>query len=285
MQNNFFHKFLNLINNIFWYLTVLTGLFVTILPIIWIFVSSFRPHSAIFKYATSPSVKTFIPTPFTIDPYITMFQHGFGWALANSLIVSTAIVSGGLIVNSMAGFVFAKIDFPGRTLLFILTIVTFMLPFRAIAIPLFTLIKQLGWRNSYQALIVPGLFNGMVILLYRQFFKGVPDEFVDSARIDGASWWQIYWKIFLPISKTAAISGGLLLFIGFWLSFLWPLLVNPDPRYQVAQVAIAKFSTEHGALWNQQFGASIITTLIPVILILNLQKYFVGGISGTEIKQ
>lgn len=284
MKNNFTQKLVSVINSLAWYVVVLTGLIITVIPVIWVTVSSFRPNEAIFHNAISPSLETFSPTPFIIQPYIAIFEKGFGIALLNTLIVTTATVVGGILVGSMAGFVFAKMNFPGRKFLFILTIVTFLLPFRAIAIPLFSLITDLGWRNSYQALIVPALFNGVVILLYRQFFMGVPDAFIDSARMDGASWWQIYWRIFLPISGPAAISAGLILFVFQWLAFLWPLIANPSPSYHVVQVAIAKFATEYTIMWNQQFAATVISTLIPLIVIMSLQKYFVGGMSGSEIK-
>jgi multiple sugar transport system permease protein/putative chitobiose transport system permease protein len=212
-----------------------------------------------------------------------MFKSGFDIALFNTTFVTVTTIAGGILVTSMAGFAFAKIDFPLKSFLFTVCIVSFMIPFQAIAIPLFVVVRRLEWTNTYQGLIVPALFNGIVILLFRQFYRGVPNALVDSALSDGASWWQIYSRIFLPISKPAAISAGLVFFVFQWLAFLWPLLVNPMPRFQVLQVTVAKFATEYSILWNQQFAATIISSILPIVVILYLQKHFVGVV-GTEIK-
>ncbi len=274
---------LRILYNFLWYATVIGGLVGLLLPYLWVLVSSFRPNEIIFRYAYPLSANTFIPTHFTLEPYALIVESGLGIALFNTIFVTLCTIAGGILLTSMAGFAFAKIEFPLSKFLFVLYLVSFMIPFEAIAMPLFVVIRNLGWTNSYQAIIVPGLFNGMVILLFRQFYRGVPNALLDSALSDGASWWKIYSKIFLPISKPAIISAGLVFFVYQWLAFLWPLLANPLPRFQVLQVTIARFSTEYAVLWNQQFAATIVSTIIPICIIIYLQRHFVG-IVGVEIK-
>jgi multiple sugar transport system permease protein len=266
-----------------WYVVTIMGLLIVLVPYVWVIVSSFRPNDVIFRYAYPLSFRTFLPTPFSMAPYIAMVKDGFDIALFNTIIVTLATIVGGILVASMAGFVFAKIDFPLKSFWFTVCLISFILPFEAIAIPLYTVILRLRWTNTYQGLIIPALFNGTAILLFRQFYRGVPNAFLEAALCDGASWWQIYSRIFLRISKTAAISAGLIFFLYQWHAFLWPLLVNSLPKYQVIQIAIAKFSTEYYVLWNQQFAATVVSSVIPVVVILLLQKYFVAAV-GTEVK-
>lgn len=267
-----------------WYITVLLGAFITVVPVVWAVVSSFRPNPVIFQYISPLSFMTFSPAPYSLEAYVNIFEKGFGRALFNTLFVTGTTVGAGLIVNSMGGIVFAKMNFPGKDVIFILTLITFLVPFQAIAIPLFSLIRTLGWTNSFQALIVPALFNGIVILLFRQFFIGIPNDYVDSAKIDGAKWRTIYWRLFLPMSVPAMISAGLILFLEIWLAFLWPLIANPDPRYEIIQVSIARLATEYSILWNEQFAATTITVLIPVLILMGLQKHYIRAITGSEIK-
>jgi len=277
------------INRVFydaiWYLLVLVAVAITIVPVIWVLVSSVRPNEAIFANTVPVSLETFAPTPFTLESYREIFGKGFGRALFNTMLITACVVGGGILVNSMAGLVYAKMDFPLKPVLFVLTLVTFMVPFRAIALPLFSIVRGLGWANSYQALIIPALSNGVVILLFRQFFMGIPDDFIYAAKIDGGSWFTVYFRLFLPMSVASMIGGGLILFLDIWLAFLWPLIINPSQQFEVVQVSIARFATEHALLWNQQFAGTVITMLIPVGFLMLLQRYFISGVTGGGIKE
>lgn len=268
-----------------WYLVIGLGLGITMLPIIWILVSSFRTNEVIWRYAFPFSFKTFLPTPFTLEAYRTILAAGFGRALLNSIFVTATTIVFGIFITSLSGFVFAKMHFPGKKALFVFVLLSSMIPFEALAIPLFVVIRNMSWLDSYQALIVPGVTHGICILLFRQFYLGIPQSYVDSAKVDGANFWQIYVKIFLPISKAAAISAGLFLFIFQWQAFLWPLIANPTQEYHVIQVFIARLSSDRAVYWNQQFAASIISTFIPVCILLILQKHFMTGIAGSGLKE
>ncbi|MNJ47860.1 L-arabinose transport system permease protein AraQ [compost metagenome] len=143
----------------------------------------------------------------------------------------------------------------------------------------------IGWIDSYYGLIIPGIANGLVIFLYRQFFMDLPMSLIEAARLEGASWWKIYLGIIMPLCKPVTISAALLTFIFQWESFMWPLIVTRSEKYRVIQVAISMFTTEHATAWNEMFAATIIAVIVPVILILLFQRYFVQGVANSGSKE
>lgn len=267
-----------------WHILVFTWLTFTIIPLLWGMSSSFRPLQDVFRHVMPFSWKAFIPAPFTLESYVTIFKKGFFTPVLNTLFVCGVTIVLGIIMASMAGFAFAQLDFPGKNLVFILVLFSFLIPFDVIAIPLYGFFYKINQLNSFQALILPGLANGLAVFLFKQFFEEIPKEVTEAARVDGASWWQIYFKIFLPLGKGAIITAGVLFFIFQWEAFLWPLIAASSPEHRLIQVAIAYLSLEHHALWNEQFAAAAIAMIIPLLLLLKLQSYFIKGISGTGLK-
>lgn len=268
-----------------WYLAALGGLVFVFIPVLWAIASSFRPQEEIFRYVSPFSLQAFFPSSPTLGAYRTIFAKGYGTALFNSLYVSSLTILLGVYVNSMAGFIFAKFTFPFKRALFVLVLLTSMIPFEAIAIPLYSLAHGLNWLDSYTVLVVPAVANGLAVFLFRQFFAEIPTDLIEAALIEGASWWRIYSRIFLPLSKPAIISASLILFLFQWNSFLWPLVAAPARRYHVVQVAIANLQIEYQVLWNEQFAASFIAAAIPVAIVLGFQRYYIRGIAGTGLKQ
>lgn len=266
-----------------WYVAVTVGLVITILPFIWAAAGSFKSTEDIFREITPFSLQSFLPGN-DISAYVEIFQRGFGRAIANTLFVSGVSVILGLLVNSMAGFALARFRFKGDSLILALVLITFAVPADALALPLFSLVRQLGWFDSFTALIVPGISNGLIIFLYRQFFLGVPKELIEAARVDGLSWWGIYWSICMPMAKPITIGAGLLLFVFQWESFLWPLIAAPSPEFHLVQVALSRLSTEHAIVWNWQFAASTIAGLLPLIFIFAFQRQFVSALTGVDLK-
>ena len=263
------------------HLLYLTVGFLFLLPLWWALASSLRPLNDIFKYVSPFSLAALVPDKLTLDAYRSIFlEKGFGTAVFNSLFVALATVLGGLGVNSLAGFAFAVLRFPGRNALFGITVLTFLVPFEAISIPLYTVVRSLGWLDTYLALIVPGIANGIVIFLFRQFFSQVPRELVDAARIDGASWLTIFVRIYLPLSKPVIISAALLIFLFQWESFLWPLIATRSEGLKVIQVALAGFEQRYQTLWNELFAAATLAALIPLLILLPLQRFYVQGVTA-----
>jgi multiple sugar transport system permease protein len=265
-------------------LYILVSLFFLI-PLYWALVSSFKENHQIFRDTMPISWKAFYPVPASLDAYIEIFtgKH-YGVPVLNTFIVAAATVIGGLFVAITAGFAFARFTFPGKNFLFVATVFTFMVPFEAIAIPLYDLIQRFGWLDTYQALIVPGIANGIAVFLFRQFFADIPSELVEAARLDGAGWFRVLFEIFLPLSKPVVIGASLLLFLFQWQSFLWPLIAVRSDRYKVIQVALSDFELEHYTLWNELFAATIVAAAIPLVLLLPLQRYYVQSVAGTGIK-
>ncbi|ASR47846.1 carbohydrate ABC transporter permease [Paenibacillus kribbensis] len=257
-----------------------------LLPLAFAFVSSFRPLEDIYKYMSPITWKTFWPSNFTWGAYQMLFtERGFGQIFLNTFFVGAANVIGGLLLGSMAAFAFVYFEFRGKTLLFLLVLLTFMIPFEVISIPLYSLVNSLGWVDTYAGIIIPGIANGLVIFLFRQFFLELPTSLVESARMDGASWLRVYTRIVMPLCKPVTVSASLLIFIQQWESFLWPLIVTRSKEYKVIQVALSDFVTEYATYWNEMFAAVILSILIPVVLLLPLQRYYVQGIANTGSKE
>jgi multiple sugar transport system permease protein len=256
-----------------------------ILPLWWALASSLRPLNDIFKYVSPFSWKAFVPDKVTLAAYVTIFsEKGFGTAVFNSIFVAAATVLLGLVINGFAGYAFAVLRFPGRNILFFLIVLTFLVPFEAIAIPLYTVVRSIGWLDTYQGLIGPGIANGIVIFLFRQFFAQIPRELAESARLEGASWLGILFRIYLPLSKPVVISAALLIFLFQWESFLWPLIATRSENLKVIQVALAGFEERYVTLWNELFAAAMIAALIPLIILLPLQRFYVQGVTAAATK-
>ncbi|HNW46008.1 MAG TPA: carbohydrate ABC transporter permease [Thermotogota bacterium] len=256
-----------------------------ILPILWIVASALRPSGPLYTYANPLTLQTFFPTTVTFDNFVHIFKNlHFGRALLNSLLVAVATIAISVLICSMAGFGLAKFAFRGKNLFFFIVLITFMVPFESIVIPLFVLVKRLNIDNTYFALILPAAGNGLAIFLFRQFFSEVPTEILEAARIDGASWIRIFRKIILPLSIPAIVTVIVMVFMFQWNSLFWPLIATHSSRFEVVQVAITAHRSTEDTSWANLFSSAIAGSLPPVILFFFLQKYFVRGISGTGLK-
>jgi len=256
-----------------------------LLPFVWMIVNSFKPNDRVMADLLPISIKTFLPEPFTAEAFDGLIQGGLLKSVGVTLLVSASTIFLGLLINSMAGFSFAKFNFPGKGLLFTLVLVSFLIPFEAIAVPLYVTIQGLKWINTLYALIIPALSNGLCIFLFRQFFMEVPDDFVHAAMIDGAGWATIYSRVFLPLSVPAMLTAGFLLFLSQWQAFIWPLLSAPTKNLRMVQVFIAYLTREeYHVYWNRIAASGFVIAAIPLFVIYPFQKYFVGGMTMSGIK-
>jgi multiple sugar transport system permease protein/putative chitobiose transport system permease protein len=258
--------------------------FIFVLPLWWAIVSSLRPNMEVFADIFPFTAKALIPAPFTLEAYEGVFQRGFGQIIANTMLVAIITMIGGLVVNGLAGFAFAVFEFKGKNAILTLIIISFMLPFEAIALPLYTVTQQLGWLDNIAALIVPSVANGLAVFLFYQFFKEVPKDYLEAARLDGANWLDVLRHVYIPLSIPTCISAGLLLFVFQWEAFLWPLLAMPSQQFKVIQVGMAAFQQQYQTIWNQLFAVAVITALIPIALLMPLQRYYVQGLAGAGLK-
>lgn len=258
---------------------------IAIFPLLWAITSSLRPDTEIYKYALPFQWHTFIPVEFTLNSYREIFtKFAFYRPVINTLIVSIVTVVSSCFLNSLAAFGFSFFQFKGKKLLYTIALISFMVPFESIAIPLYKVVDQLKWVDTYQGLVFPTIADGLVLFLFVQFFTGVPQSLFESARIDGANWFQVFTKILIPISKPVFTTAGLMTFISEWNSFLWPLLVAHGKNMRLIQVALSDFTAEHVTLWSCLYAASVISALIPLVIFLPVQKYYVQGIASSGIK-
>lgn len=257
-----------------------------LIPLLWAISASFTPNDLVFKYAYPFSWRAFLPVDFTLEAYSNIFGRGFSRPLINTFMLGIIVVFVGGLVNAMAGFAFARFNFPGKNLLFIFTImVTFLIPIDLTAIPRFILVNNLGWINTWQGLIVPGLASSLVIFLFRQFFEEIPQDLIDAARVDGASWTRLFTAVVLPLSTPVMITAALLLFLSQWDSFFWPLLVAPRPEFRVIQVEISNNVGQFQTLWNELLAGSMLAAVVPILLMLPFQRYYVAAITSSGIKE
>ena len=271
---------------VYYFILLLITSFV-ILPIVIAITNSLRQnYSEIFAYSNRISIYTFFPESPTIKHYQELFKEWNFWRpIINSFIVSIVTVVGGFLVNALAGFAFAKYNFKGKTLLFTIFLFSFMIPFEVISIPLYKTTGNLGLLNTRLALILPMMGNGMIIFLYRQFFKDIPDALIDSAVIDGAGTLRIFFWLITPLSKPVIISASLMMFIQQWDAFLWPMVAASDSKLKVLQVAISELYGETYTDWTLVYAATVIAIMIPTLFVLPLQKYYIKGVAGTGIKE
>lgn len=271
--------------NVVIYVLLLLCLALAVVPLLWALAASFTPAEKVFLYAYPFSWRAFFPVDFTMEAYAAIFARGFGRAVANTMALGIGTVLIGGTLSAMAGFAFARFNFPGKRVLFVLVLLAFMVPGEVTIIPLYILINHLNWINTWSALLVPSLANGVAIFLFRQFFADIPQDLVDAARVDGASWMRVFFQIVLPISKPVIITSALLLFLSQWESFFWPLLVAPKPEYRVIQVAVSAAIQERRTVWNELLAGSIVAAIVPILLILPFQRYYVSGITGSGLKE
>ena len=255
-----------------------------LLPIWWMLVTALRPQGEAFRYL-SLSVWSFLPNNPTFANFIAVVQGPFGRAVVNTAVVSLATVVVGLAVCSMAAFALAAMDFRGRTIVFAIVVVSFLIPFDAIVVPLAQIMRSGSLQNSYAALVLPAIGNGMVVFLLRQFFLGIPKEVREAAMIDGLGWFGIFVRIYLPLSTNALISAAIVLFINQWQSYLWPLLVAPAAGYKMVAVAIAEMSALQTVKYEQVFAAAFITSLVPLLVLWIALRFFGASIATTGSKE
>lgn len=255
---------------------------VMLFPFYWMVASSLKaPH----ELGAIPPI--WWPSALQISSYQKVFEViPFARTLLNSIVVTVLSTLGILVTSIMAGYVFAKHQFRGKNLLFILVLATMMVPQFVLLIPLYRMMNALNLVNTYPGLILPNLANGFGIFLMRQFIAGVPDELLEAARIDGASDWTILWRVVTPLLRPAALALVLFAFVFQWNNFLWPLTVvySQDMNTVVLALNGLRTYTSSIAFTNIVMAGAVIGILPSVILTLAVQKYFIEGISMTGIK-
>ena len=255
-----------------------------LMPLLWILAGSLRPGLETFSYLQPIRVETFVALAPIFDNYLSLAGGELGHAILNSLIAAAAAVVLGLGVSSTAAFGLSAIPFKGANILFAVVIVTLLIPFDAIAIPLAQLFKDWGLQDTFAGLILPGIANGMAIFMLRTFFLAIPHELVEAARVDGLGWFGIFTRIFMPLSKAPLIGAGLMLFLFQWHSYVWPLLIGTSDSTILGPIALSNMKSQHSVDYGMLFAGSIVLSLVPLLLILVGQRQFVQTNTTAGIK-
>lgn len=225
-----------------------------------------------------------IPGSPTLKNYRSLLEHSqiLRW-FANSLIVAGSGTLIAIATATTAGYAFARMSFPGRSVLFWAFLAMLMIPGEVTLIPQYMLLAKIGWVNTYQALILPGVTSAFGIFMIRQYLQGLPKDYEEAARMDGASEFQIYWQVVLPMLTPAIATLGTLQFLNYWNDFLYPLIITSNASMRTLPVGLATLQTPTGGLPELLAGATF--AIVPTVLVfLFFQKYFVRGIATTGLK-
>ncbi|WP_373458418.1 carbohydrate ABC transporter permease [Neorhizobium huautlense] len=260
--------------------------FVMIYPILWMLSGSLRPASELFGGDAG-----LIPSQVTVEAYSNGWfglQINFGQFFLNSLIIAVLATIGNVLAASLVAYAFARLEFWGRGFWFALMLGTLMLPYHVTLIPQYVLFRSLDWVNTWWPLILPKYFavDAFFIFLMVQFFRGIPKELDEAARMDGCSAWRIYWKIILPLSMPVLATAAIFSFIWTWEDFFGPLIYISEMRNYTVQLGLRSFIDSSGtSSWNELFAMSVLS-LVPIFLIfLFFQRLLIEGIATTGMKR
>jgi multiple sugar transport system permease protein len=261
---------------------VLVGALAMVVPFVWAISTSVKARGAMMVVPPQ-----FLPAEPSLNAYSTVINRfPFIRVFGNSVLVAFATTAGQLVLCSMAGYAFARLQFFGRNALFLLYMATLMVPFAVIVTPLFIMVTKLGWTNSYVGLIVPVMFNAFGTFFMRQFFLSIPRELEEAATIDGAGTLTTFWRIIMPITTPALATLGVLSFMGSWNSFLWPLLIVNDRDLMTLPVALSALQGIYPGQtqWNIVMAGTVLATIPTIVVFLFAQRWVIEGVAGSGIK-
>ncbi|WP_096440743.1 carbohydrate ABC transporter permease [Alteribacter populi] len=246
-----------------------------IIPFLWMILTSLKTMGEATQLPP-----TIIPAIWNWNSYVQVFDYmpflHFYW---NTILMTAGRTIGQLILCSLAAYAFARIAFPGRNILFLITLSVLMVPLQAYAIPQFLIMVELDWLNTLKALIVPGLFSAFGVFLLRQFFMSLPKELDEAAKIDGCNHFQIFFYILLPLTKPALISLSIFTILWSWNDLLWPLIVNSSPSKLPLSAGLASLQGQYATNFPILMAGSLLAIWPMIVIFIFLQRYFIEGIT------
>ncbi|MFC4776783.1 carbohydrate ABC transporter permease [Paenibacillus sp. GCM10023252] len=252
--------------------------FLFLLPFLWMLINTFKPSIEIIEMRI-------LPSRLTLEHFERLTSTMPIWRnTMNSLVTACSITAGTLLFSTLVAYGIAKIPFPGRGVLFQFITLTLIVPGSLTLIPRIMIVNELGWINTYYALIVPSLVSTYNVFFFRQFFMGIPMELNYSAHIDGASEFQIYYRIVLPLAKPALITLGIFSFLAAWDDFMWPLMVTNSDEMRTLPIVVALFAQQFDVNLGEVMTIGSITALPMIVVYLAFQKHFVNGLVTTGLK-
>jgi multiple sugar transport system permease protein len=262
------------------HLILIVGALAMVFPFIWMLLTSLK------TYAESIHVPpVIVPKHFQWVNYKDVFDLlPFFKFMFNTLIITVIRTIGQLLLCSLAAYAFARIEFPGRNFLFLIALSVLMVPGQVFLLPQYMIMVKLGWLNTLQAVVVPGLFSAFGTFLLRQFFMGLPKELEEAARLDGCNHFQIYWKIMLPLAKPGLVALGIFTTLWSWNELMWPMIVNSSPESMTLSVGLSSLQGQYLTNYPVLMAGSFLAILPMLILFMILQKQFIEGIAVTGSK-
>ena len=254
--------------------------FVILLPFIWTLLTSFKLETDVVRFPPQ-----LLPRTFTTEHYTDIWDRiPYARLFLNTVIFAGGVTVISLLFDSLTAYALARMDFPGRNVIFVLILVTLMLPFQVTLVPIFKLLSDLDWLNTYQGLIAPRATNAFGIFFLRQFFLSIPRDLEDAARIDGASEFRIYRQIIMPLAVPALLTLALFHFMYNWNDLLWPLIITTETTMQTLPAGLALFMGEHVVEYGLLMAGSMLALLPMIVMFLLIQRRFVEGIATTGFK-
>lgn len=259
---------------------LIAGAALTVAPLLWMLSASLMPTGA-----ANTAPPPLLPSRVTFEHYIELFSHlNLARAFGNSLLVSVLGTVCTLVTSSMAGYAFAKLEFPGRQGLFRLLLAAMLVPAQVGMLPLFLMLKGLGLVNTFGGVLVPWLASVFGIFLVRQYALSIPDDLLNSARLDGATEGRIWWSIVLPTMAPVMATLAVFVFMSSWNDFLWPLVVLSDERHYTLPVALASLVGEHVQDTELMMAGSVVTVLPVLLVFIVLQRWYIRGVMAGSVK-
>ena len=268
------------VSKVVYYVVMIVLSFFMVLPLFWMITTSLKDTGAL----TAIPIE-WIPKKVTFDSFRKLFEiFPFGKAFLNSVIVSVSITIVNVFSACMAAYVFAKIPFKGRELLFGIFLVTMMIPGSVTLIPNYLILRSFHLLNSYLGLILPSFFNIFGIFMLRQSMRQIPDDFIDAAVIDGASQWRIFFNVIIPLSRPMIATLFVITFMGAWNDYLWPLIVLTDKSKMTLPVALSMLNGQYSTEYNLLMAGALIS-IVPIIIVYAFaQRYFEEGLTAGGLK-
>jgi multiple sugar transport system permease protein len=262
------------------HVVLVVGAVVMVAPLLWEFLTSVKSFGESVRVPP-----TILPEAWDWSNYTKVFDSiPFGQQLLNTVLMTAGRTAGQLLLCSMAAYAFARLAFPGRDLIFMLFLSVLMVPSQLFLIPQYQIMQELGWLNSLQALIVPGVFSAFGTFLLRQFFLSLPKDLEEAAGLDGANPVRIYWHIMLPLARPGLVALGILTVLWSWNDLMWPLVVNNDPERMTLSAGLATLKGEHFTDYPVLMAGSLLATLPVIVVFVVMQRRVLEGIAFTGTK-
>ncbi len=262
-----------------------------LVPFYWMVTGAFKPASELMRYQPtlvpeSPTTENISGAPGLLESFPTI-DLGFWRFFGNSVLITTVVAAGTLLLASLAAYALTKTKLPGRQAIFLVVVASMMIPWQVALIPNFLIVRNLGWLDSYQAYIIPALPKAFVVFFLVQYMRSIPDELCQAAKVDGAGDWRIWWSVVMPLLRPALAAMAVFVVIGEWNNFLWPLIISQTDAMATLPVALARLNSNQD-LNPQSIGivmaGSLLTTIPTVLFFFIFQRHFTRGIALTGLK-